>query len=86
MSQDLYKLFRLEELSKVASKGSVWEHKKTETLYMVRDLVLIEATLTVAISYSKVSEPQPVIWVRPIDEFLDGRFERVQLFKEVESW
>lgn len=81
MSQDLYTLFRLDELSTIVPKGSVWQHKKTETLYMVRDLVLIESTLTVSISYSKVSELQPVIWVRPLEEFLDGRFEQVNLGK-----
>lgn len=68
--------------SPLVPKESIWRHKKTNTLYKIKDLVVIESTVTLAVSYTNLSSSE-IIWVRPLDEFLDGRFERVNLFKDV---
>jgi hypothetical protein len=65
--------------------GSIWRHR-SGSLYRVQGWVVIEATVTPAVAYCRVHEsndqPQPATWVdglpwvRPLDEFLDGRFTR----------
>lgn len=82
MSKDLYSLLKLNQLQEVIPKGSIWQHKKTETLYLVKDLVVMESDLQVAVAYSGVTENSRLTWVRPLAEFMDGRFERVTLFKD----
>lgn len=82
MSKDLYEIFKLNQLQEVIPKGSIWRHKKTENLYMVKDLVVMESDLQVAVAYSGVTENSRLTWVRPLAEFMDGRFERVTLFKD----
>lgn len=82
MSKDLYEIFKLGQLQEVIPKGSIWQHKKTENLYMVKDLVVLESDLQVAVAYSGVTENTRLTWVRPLAEFMDGRFERVTLFKD----
>ena len=81
MSQDLYEIFKLNQLQEVIPKGSIWRHKKTENLYMVKDLVVMESDLQVAVAYSGVTENSRLTWVRPLAEFMDGRFERVVLYE-----
>lgn len=49
---------------------------------MVKDLVVMESDLQVAVAYSGVTENSRLTWVRPLAEFMDGRFERVTLFKD----
>ena len=82
MSKDLYEIFKLNQLQEVIPKGSIWRHKKTENLYMVKDLVVMESDLQVAVAYSGVTENSRLTWVRPLAEFMDGRFDRVTLFKD----
>ncbi len=81
MSQDLYSLLKLDQLQEVIPKGSIWQHKKTENLYLVKDLVVLESDLQIAVAYSGVTENTRLIWVRPLAEFMDGRFEQVTLGK-----
>lgn len=61
--------------------GSLWRHLKTDTLYTVKDIVLVESDLTFAVSYQKLGDLSRLRWLRPLDEFLDGRFKREILFK-----
>lgn len=56
--------------------GSLWRHRGGGT-YRVVGHGLIEATLTAAVIYEPVGFDGPN-WVRPADEFLDGRFTRVE--------
>lgn len=66
--------------------GSLWRHIKTDTLYTVKDLVVVESDLTFAVSYKRLGDNSRLHWLRPLDEFLDGRFKREVLFKdEVEN-
>lgn len=81
MSKDLYELLKLDQLQEVIPKGSIWRHKKTENLYIVKDLVVMESDLQLAVAYSGVIENSRLTWVRPLAEFMDGRFERVVVGK-----
>lgn len=62
--------------------GSLWRHLKTDTLYTVKDIVVVESDLTLAVSYQKLGNNSRLHWLRPLDEFLDGRFKREVLFKD----
>ena len=62
--------------------GSLWRHLKTNTLYTVKDIVVVESELTLAVSYKRLGDNSRLHWLRPIDEFLDGRFKREVLFKD----
>lgn len=55
--------------------GTVWRHKKRGSLYTVMGSCHIEATQTLALLYYASADES--WWVRPVSEFLDGRFERV---------
>lgn len=57
--------------------GSRWKHLKTGHTYRAREQVIIEATMTPAIVYGR-EDATPGLWVRPLAEFLDGRFERLE--------
>lgn len=48
---------------------------------MVKDLVVMESDLQLAVAYSGVTENSRLTWVRPLAEFMDGRFERVVVGK-----
>ena len=66
--------------------GSLWRHFKTDNLYTVKDIVVVESDLTLAVSYKRLGDTSRIHWLRPLDEFLDGRFKREVLFKdEVEN-
>lgn len=68
------------EIDKAKDKvpiGSIWRHLKTETLYMIKDLVVRESDLTICVSYQKLMIGSQVHWIRPLDEFLDGRFVKL---------
>lgn len=62
--------------------GSLWRHIKTDTLYTVKDIVVVESDSTLAVSYQKLGDLSRLRWLRPLDEFLDGRFKREVLFKD----
>lgn len=62
--------------------GSLWRHIKTDTLYTVKDIVVVESDLTLAVSYKRLGDTSHLHWLRPLDEFLDGRFKREVLFKD----
>ena len=62
--------------------GSLWRHLKTDNLYTVKDIVVVESDLTLAVSYKRLGDTSRLHWLRPLDEFLDGRFKREVLFKD----
>ena len=62
--------------------GSLWRHLKTNTLYTVKDIVVVESDLTLAVSYKRLGDNSRLHWLRPLDEFLDGRFKKEVLFKD----
>lgn len=56
--------------------GSLWKHKKTSTIYTVKDIAILESDLSLVLSYKELGASK-VHWIRPLSEFLDGRFEKV---------
>ena len=62
--------------------GSLWRHLKTDTLYTVKDIVLVESDLTFAVSYKRLGDTNRLHRLRPLDDFLDGRFKREVLFND----
>lgn len=57
-----------------------WRHVKRGTTYTVRGVVQLQCAVpeldgVYAVLY--VSEGDGREWVRPVEEFLDGRFERI---------
>lgn len=78
MIGDLDKLMlEINEAKEKVPIGSIWRHLKTETLYTIKDLVVRENDLTVCVSYQKLMIGSRVHWIRPLDEFLDGRFVKL---------
>ncbi len=57
------------------NRGSVWRHEKSGGFYVVLGQCRIEATNTPAVRYMPVDGGTE--WVRPEDEFMDGRFVRI---------
>jgi hypothetical protein len=55
--------------------GSRWRHLKRGSTYEYVSGGLIEATLTVCAIYK--AEADGTTWVRPLAEFMDGRFVRI---------
>jgi len=50
-----------------------WTHVKSGGQYIVLFPVVIESGLVPGVAYSKIGG-DGLIWIRPITEFLDGRF------------
>ena len=59
------------------STDRLWRHIKTDGIYAVLCPAVIEVDLTPAVLYSK-SGGDGTVWVRPVTEFLDGRFEVIK--------
>jgi len=53
-----------------------WRHLKTGGEYTLVGTCRIEATNVPAYAYK--SDVTGTVWVRPMDEFLDGRFEKIE--------
>ena len=51
--------------------GGHYRHKKTNGVYRVGCIAQMEADLTPVVVYARDAE----VWVRPLSEFCDGRFE-----------
>lgn len=79
MAHDLDKFNRsLRKLeSSAVEEGSVWWHK-TGDFYIVVGDGLIEATLEPAVIYTAY-RTTGIKWIRPLSEFLDGRFTPVEV-------
>jgi hypothetical protein len=59
-------------------EGSIWKHRKTGMSYVVLGHCVIEKTLAGSVIYQHHKNPRGIKWVRPLSEFLDGRFEHVR--------
>lgn len=57
--------------------NSRWKHLKTGGVYWVQALAIQEASGAIMVVYRQCDIGTP--WVRPLSEFLDGRFVRVGL-------
>lgn len=57
--------------------GSLWTHMKSRKEYRVVGRAIIERDLTPAVLYRACGygEADSPIWVRPVREFMDGRFQ-----------
>jgi len=55
--------------------GSRWRHLKRGATYIVEGSCVIEALLVTGVIYK--SEADGTVWVRPLSEFVDGRFEQI---------
>lgn len=75
-------LYELSNKREGVPVGSLWRHIKSDTLYTVKDIVVVESDLTFAVSYQKLGDLSRLRWLRPLDEFLDGRFKREVLVKD----
>ena len=53
---------------------SAWRHHRSNDLYYIERVALLESDLSVVVVYR--SPLSNVSWVRPVAEFLDGRFKR----------
>jgi hypothetical protein len=66
----------------VVTVNSTWRHKKTGGEYQVLAFACLQAHRNVlddqpAVAYRKLGDNTAPVWVRPRDEFEDGRFEFV---------
>lgn len=73
--QELADLFKAKE---TFSQSEIWRHVKSGGLYTIKDNnALIEATLVRAVCYASLFDGQ--VWVRPAEEFYDGRFVNIAI-------
>lgn len=59
--------------------GAYYRHKKTGRTYQLLMFATIEATMTPAVVYGARAQDGIHRWVRPTEEFCDGRFEPVSM-------
>lgn len=56
--------------------GTRWRHKASKATYIVIDNdSMIEKTMEAAVTY--MADASGTKWIRPLHEFMDGRFELV---------
>lgn len=53
--------------------SNFWRHKKSGGLYTIIGEAIIESTMQRATIYKSLHDDK--VWIRPKDEFHDGRFE-----------
>jgi len=59
------------------TRGSTWRHVKSGRVYKTTGRCRLEATGEPAVLYVLADGANDTVWARSQDEFLDGRFERV---------
>ena len=59
------------------STDRLWRHIKTDGIYAVLCPAVIEAGAVPAVAYA-IANGNGTVWVRPVTEFLDGRFEVIK--------
>ena len=57
------------------STGSHWRHVKRGSTYTIEGVGVIEATMTTCVIYR--AHADGTTWVRPLAEFMDGRFVEI---------
>jgi|SoimicMinimDraft_4_1059732.scaffolds.fasta_scaffold09424_2 hypothetical protein len=61
--------------------GERWRHKRSDRVYLVLHIGTLQTSAApdlddeLCVVYQ--NETHYAIWVRPLDEFMDGRFERL---------
>ena len=58
--------------------NSIWKHLKTGREYAVIVLAEMESDETEVVVYERHGCYDGHIWVRPLSEFMDGRFQRLR--------
>lgn len=61
----------------IARVGRTYRHKRTQGCYIVLCKGVFEKDLTPVVIYQALPGGDTRIWVRPLSEFEDGRFEDV---------
>lgn len=56
--------------------GEIYRHIKTGHCYEVLGMGLIEATKDTSVIYRQVDSD--TVWIRPVKEFFDGRFQCIE--------
>lgn len=69
------KLINLVDLNRRFS-GTCWNHKKTGRMYQIERIALDSETEEFMVVYYNIASPSTT-WVRPMEMFMDGRFEGV---------
>lgn len=59
--------------------GAYYRHKRTGGIYQIVMFATIESTMTPAVVYGARKSDVPEMWVRPLAEFCDGRFESADM-------
>jgi hypothetical protein len=68
---------RVKQLQPTAKVGQLWRHKKSGNVYRVDDICIIEETMKDGVLYSPTGQVVFAPFMRPREEFEDGRFEYV---------
>ena len=56
---------------------TLWQHRKSGGVYRIVDFCVIERGLVPSVSYQSVTGQGPK-FIRPCEEFFDGRFTQVE--------
>lgn len=64
---------------KIGGNNTLWKHKHNDHIYKIISyrFCRIEATNEPAVVYTRADGKEKTRWIRPLSEFLDGRFQRV---------
>ena len=59
----------------------LWRHRKKGTVYRVQGFCVRESDVTACVLYQEnvfsLDDTYNPVWCRPVEEFLDGRFEKL---------
>lgn len=58
---------------------NLYRHKKTGNTYAFICHAINEATMRTHVIYEEVGPEEPRRWSRPLQEFFDGRFEKLDV-------
>ena len=75
MSENVMQTAKTQLFGSDWTKGSMWKHLKTGHVYAVIGSCRLEKTGEPAVLYTRPDDG--IVWARVMDEFLDGRFERL---------
>jgi hypothetical protein len=68
----------MKDPEKTVPISTLWRHRKTGGVYVISGFCQIEATNELGVLYSSVQTEGP-LWCRPLAEFIDGRFVRLDV-------
>jgi hypothetical protein len=67
----------IKQASKIVPDETQWRHRKTQTIYRVVTLAFSEKDCEIQVVYCSIDSLW-VKWTRPLNEWLDGRFEPIR--------